>query len=150
MSRIGLSENHLSTNCIQCLKNPLQNGLVYELFGYAKRTTNTPTEAVANYLSQLLGIDCSSIPIPALNTKINRLCNNYRSKGGKGRVLLLQKEFVVPTITSSTMSAVEASVLSEFSAQLQCAESTVEKQQCTIANLRKRKKDFKEKYDHLK
>ncbi|CAC5394402.1 unnamed protein product [Mytilus coruscus] len=35
------------------------------------------------------------------------------------------------------MSKVEASVLSKFSAALQCSETSVEKQQCTTANLKK-------------
>jgi hypothetical protein len=132
MDQIGLTEDHLSANCIPRLKTPLLNGLVYELFCYAKTTSPSPIEAVLKYISQLLGIYQNSIPFPALKSKISRLCNNYRSKGGKGRMVFLKNEFVVPTCTVTTMTKVERNVLSEMSEALRSSESTVENQHTTI------------------
>lgn len=59
MNRIGLSEK-TSVNKLYTMLDKTSTKW---------NNTHTPTEAVANYLSQLLCIDCSSIPIPALNIK---------------------------------------------------------------------------------
>lgn len=56
-----------------------------------------------------------------------------------------KKEFVVPTSTSTIISKLEERELSEFYAVFQCLETSVGKQQNTIANLRKEKQGLQRK-----
>jgi len=93
-------------------------------------------------LSSLLKLELSSIPIPAINTKINRLINEYKSKGGKGRQLLLDKQFYIQTATTTqVVSKVEQNIIKELST----SDAILGKQQSTIHSLRKDKKGSSEK-----
>ena len=101
---------------------------------------------VACFLSSLLKLELSSIAIPALNTKINRLINEYRSKGGKGRQLRLDKQFYIPTATTTqVVSKVEQNIIKELSTALYTSDAILGKQQSTMHSLRKDKKALQRK-----
>ena len=98
-----------------------------------------PAEKVACFLSSLLKLELSSIPIPALNTKINRLINEYKSKGGKGRQLLLDKQFYIPTATTTqVVSKIEQNIIKELSAALHTSDAIIRKQQYIVCAKTKR------------
>lgn len=148
LSEFGISEeNLLSGNNLPFIsKDAVKNGLVREMYLLANKYFTAPAEKVACFLSSLLKLELSSIAIPALNTKINRLINEYRSKGGKGRQLLLDKQFYIPTATTTqVVSKVEQNIIKELSTALYTSDAILGKQQSTMHSLRKDKKALQRK-----
>lgn len=103
-------------------------------------------QEVASYLSAISNIPLNSIPIPALTTKLNRILRDYKSKGGKGRQIYLEKQFYIPTSTTGPiLSKVEKSLISELSTGFTEAKKTVSKQQHKLLQLKKDKKALQRK-----
>ena len=76
MDSIGIDESRLlnaAINLSRAPNNQITNGLVNQLFIFAKKNTDAPIQHVAKCLSALGEINLEFIPLPALNTKINRL-----------------------------------------------------------------------------
>jgi len=148
MNTSGIQEADLITkrNLPFVDKNSLQNGLLYELYNFAKQNSTLPVQEVASYLSAISNIPLNSIPIPALTTKLNRILRDYKSKGGKDRQIYLEKQFYIPTSTTDPiLSKVEKSLISELSTGLTEAEKTVSKQQHKLLQLKKDKKALQRK-----
>lgn len=147
MNKYGVNAKDLESgnNLPFISKSDIQNGLVYELYCFAKYKPS-PTKKVAQYLCLMSHIDMNSLPLPAFNSKLNRLCRDYKSKGGKGRQLLLENYFSIPMTTATqNVSKEEKSIISELSSALQYTELTVEKQVSTISTLRKGNKALQRK-----
>ncbi|CAG2225675.1 unnamed protein product [Mytilus edulis] len=77
---------------------------VYKAFNILKKKNSSPIDKLSNYLSRSLGTLFENVALTALNTKLYRLLTDVKRKGGKGRKVLLQKPFVIPSHVVRTTS----------------------------------------------
>ena len=126
----------------------IPNNLVYKIFSVVKKKNTSPVPKISSYLSSLSGIDIDAVSLPALSTKIYRLYNDVKRKGGKGRKILLQKQFIIPLLATTSYgltSKVEKNIISELTHALNESSVDLDKKQTLLSKLRKEKKALQRK-----